>query len=904
MSSNNKTRWWFTPALCATVIVFLFWRSFQPGFVHFNNDAPVGMLSSAWLHIPGGFTGAWDDLNLIGFNGGASSPDLNTIILWAGPVFYSKFVVLIVLWMVGAGAWFFFRQLKFSTLAATLGALAAMLNSGYFGNACWGVVSQQIALSMDFLAMALIVSNTVSTPWLIRWTRLALAGLCVGVNVMEAADIGALFSILIAAFLFFKTVADEDGAAIDRISRGIGRVAVVAAFAGFIAMQTVLTLVGSQIQGVVGTGQDADSKAKQWDWATQWSLPKKETLGIFVPGLFGYKMDTPNYMMPAVHDFYKGGAYWGGIGRDPALDRFFDSGGQGTPPPYSFVRQTGEGYYCGILVALVGAWSIAQSFRRKNSPFTSSQKKFIWFWTVVMFGSLLVAWGRFVHIGNFKGFYWLLYQLPYFSTIRNPDKFIIFFSLALVIMFAYGINALSQRLEAPAAKFTGIMAQLKNWWAKAGGFDRKWIYACAAIFVISLLGWLGYASEKADVIRYLQKIYAPGDPKETAEFSIRQAGWFVVLFTIAAGLVALVLAGIFSGKRARLGGILLGAFLVFDMVRADLPYVIHWDYFQKYEVGSLNPIESILKDKPYEHRVARLPFKWPDQFEEFDQLYGIEWTQQHYPFYNIQSLDLIQASRMPADLAEFEGDLAFRGDAESTWLMPRRWQLTNTRYLLGPAGFLDVMNQQIDPVLHRFQIVKRFSLVPKPGIAQPTRLEEITAELDDIGPYALFEFTGALPRAKLYSNWQVSTNDEANLKKLADANFDPEKTVLISTPQKDLPDTATNENSGTVEFQSYASKDIVFNASAIAPSVLLLNDHYDPNWRVSVDGKPAELLRCNFIMRGVYLAPGNHTVEFQFSLPNKPLYVTLSAIGTGIILCVILFFASRRQPATMVQRQR
>ena len=80
---------------------------------------------------------------------------------------------------------------------------------------------------------------------------------------------------------------------------------------------------------------------------------------------------------------------------------------------------------------------------------------------------------------------------------------------------------------------------------------------------------------------------------------------------------------------------------------------------------------------------------------------------------------------------------------------------------------------------------------------------------------------------------------------------------------------ATNENSGTVEFKSYAPKNIVFDANATAPSVLLLNDKYDPDWRVTVDGKPAELLRCNFIMRGVYLAPGDHTVEFNFTLPEQ-----------------------------------
>jgi len=126
------------------------------------------------------------------------------------------------------------------------------------------------------------------------------------------------------------------------------------------------------------------------------------------------------------------------------------------------------------------------------------------------------------------------------------------------------------------------------------------------------------------------------------------------------------------------------------------------------------------------------------------------------------------------------------------------------------------------------------------------------------------------------------------LKTLTDRNFDPAGTVLVSTPQPGLPTVATNQNSGTVEFKSYAPKNIVFDAKADAPAVLLLNDKFDPHWQVFVDGKPAELLRCNFIMRGVYLPPGPHTVEFQFSLPTGPLYITLAAFGVGIILCGFL----------------
>ena len=129
---------------------------------------------------------------------------------------------------------------------------------------------------------------------------------------------------------------------------------------------------------------------------------------------------------------------------------------------------------------------------------------------------------------------------------------------------------------------------------------------------------------------------------------------------------------------------------------------------------------------------------------------------------------------------------------------------------------------------------------------------------------------------------------------LADTNFDAWKTVLVSTPLPTTPALGiTNQNPGAVEFKNYAPKDIMFGAHADTSTVLLLNDKFDPNWSVFVDGRPASLLRCNFIMRGVYLTPGAHTVEFQFELPDGPFYVSLTAIGIGILLAGCLFFSTR-----------
>jgi uncharacterized membrane protein YfhO len=103
----------------------------------------------------------------------------------------------------------------------------------------------------------------------------------------------------------------------------------------------------------------------------------------------------------------------------------------------------------------------------------------------------------------------------------------------------------------------------------------------------------------------------------------------------------------------------------------------------------------------------------------------------------------------------------------------------------------------------------------------------------------------------------------------------------------------SNQSTGTVSITSYQPKRVTLQAKADRPAVLLLNDKYDPSWKVVVDGKPEPLLRCNYIMRGVYLQPGSHVVEFQYAPPHWTLYVSLTGIALGVALCGFLAFGSR-----------
>ena len=118
--------------------------------------------------------------------------------------------------------------------------------------------------------------------------------------------------------------------------------------------------------------------------------------------------------------------------------------------------------------------------------------------------SLPLAWGRFAPFSKSNTdfmFYALLYKLPYFSTIRNPAKFLNFLAWALVILFAYGIHGLSRNYLAPVAKSpAGPLAQLKLWWAKNDPFDRRWTWWCLGTFGASAIAGLVYYSRKEALV--------------------------------------------------------------------------------------------------------------------------------------------------------------------------------------------------------------------------------------------------------------------------------------------------------------------------------------------------------------------------------------------------------------------
>ena len=903
--STERSTGWLKPfagaaGVLIVVTLFLFWDSLDPALILFSNDGPLGSISTDAIEMPGTFSGYWHDLNWLGYEQPSASPGIYMALglLLQKSVLYLKWCTPICLVILGLSAWFFFRTLGFRNLACTIGAVAAAFNMEVVSYACWGLPSRSLTFATSFLAGAFVLRALKSRPC----PNLALAGICVGLGLMEGYDIGALFSLYIAAFVLFgfviKRLESEKPVALGQAAgRGFAGVALVALVAGLAASQTMSTLVDTQLKG---TGSDPQTpaqrdvaKERQWTFLTQWSLPKMETLRIVIPGLYGYRLDTPRPYDGNKLRSLDGGNYWGSMGQDPVLDRVAEveeviaAFGQRNVVPGELAsalnvsvqkatqlmalvqnknqflqRHSGSGEYAGIIVVLLAAWALFFALQKRANIYSPTERRMILFWTVLAVVSLLLAYGR------HAVFYQLIHQLPFFNTMRNPIKFLHPMHLGLIVLCGYSIE--------------GLLRLAKREAAEPSRAARLWIRGTGIAAGLMLLGSLIFgASKKLLGINIASRGFDPAAAQAMASFSAIE----IILSALLLGVGVLLIAKVMRGNAAAKWAVALGLLILIDLTRANSPWVQYDDYKHKYEGN--NPLISTLAKSPHEGRVTISPL--PSGL--LNQLYRIEWLQHQFLYNNVQSLDLVQMPRMATDHEAFERRFTITGDTNTHYLAGRRWELTNTRWILGGTNDVAFFNRQFDPAKGRFTVASNFVVGLRPGTKNPNApgTEDFTTQFNSAGPYSLIRFDGALPRARLYSQWQVQTNDATTLETLAKREFDPQATVIVNAPI--APSTAAlGQAAGEVITQSYWPKEIRLTAQATDDSVLLLNDHWSAHWRVTVDGQPSELLRCNYVMRGVRLSPGSHEVVFRFQPPMTWLYVSLASLlgGFGLLGFVIV----------------
>lgn len=122
----------------------------------------------------------------------------------------------------------------------------------------------------------------------------------------------------------------------------------------------------------------------------------------------------------------------------------------------------------------------------------------------------------------------------------------------------------------------------------------------------------------------------------------------------------------------------------------------------------------------------------------------------------------------------------------------------------------------------------------------------------------------------------------------------PTETAVVDARFKSALKDATKgykDSLSTIRLTNYEPNRLVYETENTKDGIAVFSEIYYPDgWRVTIDGKPAELARANYILRTMYVPAGKHTIEMRFD--PKSLHVTEGIAYGALALIIITIIAA------------
>jgi len=173
-------------------------------------------------------------------------------------------------------------------------------------------------------------------------------------------------------------------------------------------------------------------------------------------------------------------------------------------------------------------------------------------------------------------------------------------------------------------------------------------------------------------------------------------------------------------------------------------------------------------------------------------------------------------------------------------------------------------------------------------ILTPEKIDDSSCRFVNKGAAYLYENTRALPRAYLVPDYVVLEDEKDIADKMRLEEWDPESEVILEEEPElvsRIPLPVSRKEH--VDIASYESNEVIIEVNVKdEPKFLVLADNYYPGWQVEVDGEKERLYRANFILKSVFLPPGEHTVRFYYNPVSFKIGSIISLL-TLITLCLV-----------------
>ena len=176
-------------------------------------------------------------------------------------------------------------------------------------------------------------------------------------------------------------------------------------------------------------------------------------------------------------------------------------------------------------------------------------------------------------------------------------------------------------------------------------------------------------------------------------------------------------------------------------------------------------------------------------------------------------------------------------------------------------------------------------LVVEAGTALPRGGPFRSLSLAYSGPDAtVLENRLAAPRALVARRVHVADDEAEELRTIASADFDPRRDAVVARDELHDATAPGATTAGTVAVVAEDNDRVALRARLARPGLVVLDDAWAPGWSVQVDGRPAQALQADVVMRGVVVPGGTHEIVWSYRVPGLRAGALLSILGLLALL--------------------
>lgn len=529
--------------------------------------------------------------------------------------------------------------------------------------------------------------------------------------------------------------------------------------------------------------------------------------------------------------------------------------------PFPWMRALGSGrepffysLYCGVPVfalALLGMFA--------------ARRRWAAFWSATAVCALLLAFGNHTLV-----FPEVQHAIPLMRSFRYPPKYLVMALLAVAMLAGYGWHALTEasrrseplawRVKAPAVGLAILLATVGYAATTMALLFRETLLAI--IFRVALF------IDVPDMAQAVSTMLAMAEPHGRR------------LLLLAAGTAFLLWVAAAGRRESRFACAALFAAVCGDLVVTNA------------RINVMMPMTFF--ERPEWVRVAQQHPSEPFYFG--GRLHG--WMDEH-------DIDTPEMGVLPAWANAMDKRTIMQGRIA---MIPSQWKLRE-------ALSLDL------PVLFPFdyaRLIARFEGAPRAerlrfltnvGVRDcvlPVPPRPDAAPLADVPGFRqmrMYECNPSASRARVTPPWGwVEPNVQKQIDLLFRPEFDGRSMVLLGADPP--PPSGVPGAPAATPFARFTRDDTneveLIAGVGVQGGFLVLNDTYDDDWHVEVDGQPAPLLRANALYRAVRLVAGEHRVRFQYR-PRPVLYGAWLSAGASLGLLATAFWGRGKRAISSVE---